>query len=321
MITKIFKLNTEGFLEHHPQANLPDRHPYDDAKIWVDIRRTEPDTLETFLTDLKLHPLAVKACLEVVPNSRFGVYEQSLFIGLSLLINDDDKDRTFLSVLCLPGMIITIHKKAIPILDNILEQFSSAMRFNTISTSGVFYQILDLIIDQDLVFAQKIREEIERFEETVEQETDSNETEKAQTLKKCILLLEAVLEDQHYCVSALQTIESESFSIKGLQDYFRDSLSHLDHAVRSVDRQIDRLSTIHQLRQLKLQDKTNRRLQVLTVISAIFMPLMLVTGIYGMNFQHMPELSWRYGYFGSIFLMFVIGLTMLRYFNRNGWFK
>jgi len=321
METRIFTLNAEGFLEHNQHAALPERYPPDDANIWVDIRRQGPNALEKFLATLKIHPLAVKACLEVSPNCRFGVYGQSLFIGLPLLISCDDRDRTFLSVLCIPGMLITIHETEITVLDSILEQYSTAMRFHTVSTSAVIYQNLDLIIDQDLVFAQEIRTEIERLEEEVDRELDLNITEKAQTLKRRILLLEAVLEDQHYCVSALQSVESKSFSIDGLQDYFRDSLTHLDHAVRSVDRQIDRLSSIHQLRQLKLQDKTNKRLQILTVVSAIFMPLMLVTGIYGMNFRHMPELNWRYGYFVTVFLMLVIGLAMLWYFYRNNWFK
>jgi len=321
METRIFKLNTEGFLEHNSQVDIVKRYPPDDAKIWVDIRRTGSDDLKTFLTELKLHPLAVKACLEVLPKCRFGAYGQSLFIGLPLLISCDDRDRTFLSVLCLPRMLITIHETKIPVLDSIVEQFRASMRFHTVSTSAVLYQNLDLIIDQHLVFTQEIRAEIEHLEEEIDQELDLNITEKAQMLKRRILLLEAVLEDQHYCLSALQSVESKSFSIDGLQDYFRDSLSHLDHAVRSVGRQIDRLSSIHQLRQLKLQDKTNKRLQILTVVSAIFMPLMLVTGIYGMNFQHMPELSWPYGYFVTIFLMLVIGLIMLWYFYRNDWFN
>jgi magnesium transporter len=62
-------------------------------------------------------------------------------------------------------------------------------------------------------------------------------------------------------------------------------------------------------------------MKVLTVITTIFMPLTFIAGIYGMNFEHMPELTWKYGYYGAILLMFVIGMAMYLFFLRKGWFK
>jgi len=322
METEIFTISPEGFLESRSTKKLPNAFSAAKDVVWLDIRRKGPtQKIEEILSELKLHPLAVKACLAVYPSSRFGVYGQSIFIGLPLLISCNDSDRTYLSVLCIPRLLITIHEREIPLLNDIMEQYKTSLRFHTDSTSAILYQILDLMIDQDLVFTQEIRSAIERLEEEIDQEPDLNITGKAQKIKSNILILEAVLEDQVYCLSALQSVESKSFSINGLQEYFRDSLSHLDYAVRSVNRQIDRLSALHQLRQLKLQDKANRRLQTLTVVSAVFLPLTLVTGIYGMNFRHMPELDWHYGYFITIFLMFVTGLVMLWYFYRNDWFK
>ncbi|MCL6571801.1 MAG: magnesium and cobalt transport protein CorA, partial [Bacillus sp. (in: Bacteria)] len=67
--------------------------------------------------------------------------------------------------------------------------------------------------------------------------------------------------------------------------------------------------------------RTNETMRVLTVISTIFMPLTFIVGLYGMNFQNMPELNWKYGYFGALFLMFVIVLGMYFYFTKKGWFK
>jgi len=71
----------------------------------------------------------------------------------------------------------------------------------------------------------------------------------------------------------------------------------------------------------QVQDKTNNRLKVLTIISAIFLPLTLIAGIYGMNFQYMPELDDHYSYFVVVGLMFVIALAMLFFFYLRGWFK
>jgi magnesium transporter len=66
--------------------------------------------------------------------------------------------------------------------------------------------------------------------------------------------------------------------------------------------------------------QTNNVMKVLTIITSIFSPLTLIAGIYGMNFEHMPELTWRYGYFLAIGLMLLIGISMYRWFKKNGWF-
>ena len=138
-----------------------------------------------------------------------------------------------------------------------------------------------------------------------------NMPDETRSLKRKTVLLESILEDQHLCVSSLQTIESAAFSVEGIQDYIRDAIAHLDHAVRSVDRQIDRLTSLSQHFLFNLQDKTNKRLQILTIASAIFLPMMLVTGIYGMNFRYMPELSWHYGYPGALLLICLIAAGLL----------
>jgi len=128
-------------------------------------------------------------------------------------------------------------------------------------------------------------------------------------------------EDQRYCLTTLGTVESEVLDITDLREYFRDSLGHLEYALRSVGRQQAHLSELHQHYLLTLQDKVNKRLRLLTIISAVFLPLTLIAGIYGMNFRHMPELTWRYGYPLVIAVMLAFTGVLLWVFHRKGWFK
>jgi len=82
-----------------------------------------------------------------------------------------------------------------------------------------------------------------------------------------------------------------------------------------------RLSGLQQHYLLKLQDKVNKRLRLLTIISAVFMPLTLIAGIYGMNFRYMPELTWPYSYPVVIVAMLAFAAVLLWAFHRKGWFK
>jgi len=195
------------------------------------------------------------------------------------------------------------------------------MKFHAANTSAALYQLLAVIFDRGIVLTLEAHERIDRLEEALETESVLDLPDETRSLKHKTVLLEAILEDQHHCVSSLKTIESVAFSVEGIQDYIRDAIAHLDHTVRSVGRQIDRLTSLRQHFLLQLQDKANKRLQILTMVSAIFLPLMLVTGIYGMNFRHMPELSWRYGYPAALLFMGLVAAGLLWALARKGWFK
>jgi magnesium transporter len=267
------------------------------------VERGDPDSLTEFLLELQLHPLAIEACLDPTPASRLVAYGKSLFLGIPTHASWETEHRTFLCIVCTPGMLISIHEHAIPALITIAEQYSDGMRFHTGNTSAILYQVLGHLIDEDMAFTLCTRDAIDRLDELLDDADDEQLTEQSLLLKRQLTRLAATFEDQLYCVGSLQTIESESFSIEGLQDYFRDAFSHLEHASRSIGRQLAHLSAIHQEYQLQLQNKTNDRLRLLTIISTIFIPLTLITGIYGMNFRNMPELDWRFGYFGVLGIM------------------
>lgn len=288
---------------------------------WIDVDDRESASLGELLRSLELHPLAIEACLDPMPASRLVAYGKSLFIALPTHRTWESERRTFLWIVCSPGIVVTIRESEIPALENIIQHYSDGMRFLSENTSAILYQILDHIIDDDMAFTLKTRDAVDRLDELLDEGADEELTEETLPLKRQLARLEATFEDQLYCVSTLQTIESDAFSTDDLHDYFRDAVSHLEHATRSIGRQLTRLNTVQQEYQLRLHDRTNDRLRLLTVISAIFLPLTLITGIYGMNFHNMPELGWRYSYFGVLSAMVAIAAAMLWGFSRAGWFR
>ena len=263
----------------------------------------------------------MEACLGPAPASRLVAYGTSLFIGLPTQSSWDAKDRTFLWVVCVPNKIITVHEETIHALETVMQQYTQGMRFHRNCTSAILYQILDHLIDEDMAFTLRTRDTVDQLDELLEEQDSDAMIEQVLPLKRKLTRLAATFEDQLYCVGALQTIESESFNIESLQDYFRDACSHLEHAGRSVARQLAHLNAIHQDYHLKLQTRTNDRLRLLTIVSTIFIPLTLITGIYGMNFHNMPVIEWQFGYFSVLAGMVTLAVAMLWGFYRNGWFR
>jgi len=297
-------------------ASLEDGRPY-----WIDIEQPRQAELEKFFSPFEIHPLILETCLDVTAGYRIAPYEHALFIRMPTQLAWNDTGQSFLSIICLPWAIITIHEKPIPTLESIVRDFSTAVRFHTKSTSSILYQTIDRLTDQDMAFALDACNEVDLLEETIDKDEDSEQIDRILTLKRRIARLSSTFEDQRYCITALLTIESEVFDVKNLQVYFRDSLANIDHALRLVGHQQKRLAELHQHNLLMLQDRTNKRLKLLTIISAVFMPLTLIAGIYGMNFRYMPELKWTYGYPLVIIVMATLAIGLLWVFYRKGWFK
>ena len=320
MNLKVSLLNERRYLESStPAAFLRSRGGGE--SYWIDIEEPTQEELEEFLSPLGVHPLIVETCLDPAAGYRIEPYEHSLFIRMPIQLAWHDMEQAFLSIVCLPGVIITVHGKRLPVLEGIAREFSTAVRFHTRSTSSILYQILDRLTDENMAFALESRNEIDLLEEDIDREETSEQIDRILTLKRRITRLSVTFEDQRYCLTALQTIESEVFDVRDLREYFRDTLANIDHALRSVGHQQKRLNELHQHHLLTLQDRTNKRLRLLTIISAVFMPLTLISGIYGMNFRYMPELYWRYGYPLVLSVMAVIAGALLWLFHRKGWFK
>lgn len=321
MNVKVFRVNKNRYLETASVAEFVAAHAEPKSLYWVDIAQPDPAALSVFLSPMQLHPLVMEGCLEPQTGSLMTPYEDVLFIKLRTQLGWVDLIQSFVTIICLPNSIVTIHESSLPVLEGIANDFSAGVQFHTLSTSAILYQILDRVIDEDMAYVLEARREIESLEEAIDDNPEDVRLDQVLKFKRRTARLSITFEDQRYCVVALQTIESEVFNITDFRVYFRDTLAHLESALRSVGRQEARLAEIHQHFLLTLQDKTSKRLRLLTIISATFMPLTLITGIYGMNFRHMPELTWSYGYPLVIAFMLTFVAVLLWRFYLKGWFK
>jgi magnesium transporter len=128
-----------------------------------------------------------------------------------------------------------------------------------------------------------------------------------------------IAEDQLYCIRALIPVDSGAFPIGKQRDYLQDAARGYETALRVLQRYETQASELHQQYLASLQAKTDSRIRILTILSAICMPLTLIAGIYGMNFARMPELRASWGYPATLAAMFLIAVGQLWFFYKRGW--
>ncbi len=321
MKLKLYELTQEKYLLSLPTEALSADWVRDRATQWLDVDEAESDELAPLLTPLDLHPLVLEDCLNPHRSSLIDRYDRTLYLEFPSSEAEEPQERPFLSILCLPSKLITIHRGSLSSLNALARKLSGDIRLYDDHKEALLYHILDHFIDQNVLHIIGARNKIDHLFDILNDDPDSLEIEDIQALKRRVGRLASIAEDHLYCVTALQTVETRAFSIGRQREYFRDLVSNAEQAIRFTNRLDERLKDLHESYQLTLHGRSEGRLRVLTIISAVFLPLTLISSIYGMNFEYMPELARPYGYPAVLGVMVVLAFGMIAYLYRRGWFE
>jgi magnesium transporter len=180
------------------------------------------------------------------------------------------------------------------------------------------YALLDAIVDSYFIVIEKIAEKIELLEEKLITSPTKETLHNMHALKREMIFLRKSVWPLREVLGYLERIES-SLIKEPTKMYFRDVYDHTVQVIDSIETYREIISEMFDIYLSSISNKLNEVMKVLTIIATIFMPLTLITGIYGMNFKYMPELEWRYGYYTVIGVIVLIGVSMAIYFKRKKW--
>lgn len=320
------RINVHEIIDGHPVPSDWNgflSHRNDTKRLFrVDISTRESASLNNIINAIHKNPLVVERCLD--PDSVSGVYAYNNMLSLQLPIAEDWQASVHpkLSILCLSNALITIRTDVqTEYSDDLLNNLASISN-RTQDVEGLLFSLLDNIVDRASELTLKARLSVEQLETDIPQVVDEEQFGRhILSLKRAAAHFEMALEAKHRTLMALLSIDTELIDLHRIQGTLHDVVAHVEHSLRYIERVEDHLSELDRHFLLLLQDRTNNRLRLLTIISAIFMPLTLIAGIYGMNFKFMPGLSWHYGYGATLLGMLSLALGLLWYFYRKGWFR
>jgi len=182
-----------------------------------------------------------------------------------------------------------------------------------------FYRFITDIMTVDrynLITARKL---IHRIEDIVDDSPEDIKPASIMKLKHDISQLADIVEDQHITFDILTSLSVNVRYVDNIEN-IKELIKGFEPLNKIMARLEEKAESIHSYFMLIQQDKATRKINVLTMIQAIFVPLTFIAGVYGMNFLNMPELHWEYGYFITLFVFFVIAGVSLYFFYKKGWF-
>ena len=320
MNPKAFEITADSRLKEISYTSLDPNWTEDDKYRWLDFSEGTRQEWQKLLVSLEIETFIEQSGITFGDGSRFDVFAKALYLEFPMLTGEQDQWTTQVSIICLGTTILTFHKHPIEVGLLIANFTTGLRRLQEATTSGLLYGILDQYSDRIAQSINPARAEARRLANALEKDPDSVKNTEIMTLKDHAGELVDVLEDVTYCVTRLQTVETSTFNAQSLAKKLRDLSATLVNAQHTAERFERRTSNLHLRYTLIQQEKTNSRLQALTIISAIFLPLTLIVGVYGMNFDVMPELHWAYGYPAVLILMVVIVIGLLSIFKNKGWF-
>ncbi|WP_418765407.1 magnesium transporter CorA family protein [Mailhella sp.] len=297
----------------------------DDILVWHDIRLEESDEelqrLSAYLRGLHVDAEVVTACSRSVNFPDVDVSGGCVFLRFPLRAQWNSPRAAYVMLLCMKGTLISIGAPETPLFDRALQRLENGNELSEPSSQALLLFIMDICTDVSTRQYMTARSAVEALADRIYDEPDNIGQDELIAIRRCVGRLYSQFEDQLYCMSVLQSLQTQSVPFSHLKAELRDIMDSQNHVVRSQDQLEIRLRDLHNDCLLHAQRKTDYRLRVLTVLTSLCMPLSVIAGIYGMNFHFMPELEWKYGYFAVLGLMGAITAALLLFFFKRGWFK
>jgi magnesium transporter len=292
-----------------------------DARVWLELQDFTRSELEEWLDKLGFTGLTRQLCLEA--RDRPGYYplkSEMFFVIPFLAVAGAQREVEYVGIVCTENLLFTFHSGP---LEGRGRRDKMQYSESWLADRSIAALVAAVMIDMSLTCLQHtadLRNSALSLYERMDRDPDTVKVDEIVDLHSRLMTLGMVVSDQLPVVQALSTTDKPFFQRKDAQEYLNCAMVNLVAAQGALERLDNKISDLRAELQMHAQEKTNHRLAVLTVFSAIFMPLTLMAGIWGMNFEGMPELKSSLGYPLALGSMALIGTAMYLFFRKGGWF-
>jgi magnesium transporter len=250
-------------------------------------------------------------------------YDDYLFIVFKMLYYNDAGELMFehISMVVGFGYVLTFQESYGDVFESVRDRIKNDKgRIRKAGADYLMFALLDAVVDNYFAVIESLHDRIELIEDVLfeSHEYDTDITGDIQQLKKEVLKIRRAVTPLREVINRLEKSDIDMIDSK-THDYVRDLYHHILQISESLDLYREMIWSLMDMHMTNISNRMNEIMKVLTIMASIFIPLTFMAGIYGMNFENMPELKFKYGYFVLWGLMIIVFLMMLWYFRRKKW--
>jgi magnesium transporter len=306
--------------DHVPIDDISEYVKRPEAFVWVALKEPTPEELDKMQEEFGLHPLAVEDArhghqrpkIEEYGDSIFAVVQIPEFRGKGLELGEVD-------IFIGKNYVLSVRHRTEKGFQAVRERAESEPHLLKRGAGFVFYALVDNVVDRYFPIVDQLEVELEGIEKRIFDGTSPRENVKElYALKQQLMVMRHAVEPLIEVVHKLYGGRVPSVCV-GVQEYFRDVYDHLLRISQQLDGLRDMVITALSVNMSMITLGENEVMKRLAAYGALVTVPTLIAGIYGMNFQGMPELKWAYGYPMALFLMFGIDALLFLKFRKTGW--
>lgn len=306
--------------------NVTDCFPYIDPKTvsWINLDCLRKTDVEAICSHFGIHYLITEDILSLGQRPKMDEIDGLLFCLLNMLyFNDKDSavEVEQISIVLGKNFIISFQEDATrDVFNPIRERLKvNNTRVRQNGADFLFYALIDMIVDNYYVVMEKLGDKIEGLEEDIVRSPNTRSLAKINMLRKEMIILKRSIAPVREMINGILRSESELIEEK-TEKYFKDVYDHILQANELAENYRDMMMNLHDLYISNVNLKMNEVMKVMAVVTCLLAPATVIGGIFGMNFESIPLIHNKWGFFISVGLMLFIPLTMIRMFRKRGWF-
>ena len=304
---------------------IEDSKPYLDSpsKTWIKVCGLHDiDKLKEIWHYFDLHPLIQEDILNTNQRCKIEEYPEHMFFVLRMMnIHEETGELGVqqVSIVLSEDSVLSFQEDDLPIFEPVLHRLrSAAPRLRKHGPDYLAYALVDTVVDHYLKVMEKIGDEIEELENEILQEAQDSVPEKIHALRRKLIYFRRSVWPLRDSLNSLLREESHLVHEEN-KIFFRDVYDHLVQIIDGIENYRDMAMGMLDMYMSQVSNRMNEVMKVLTIIATIFIPLTFIAGIYGMNFEYMPELGFRWAYPTVWGIMIVATIGMVIYFHKKDW--
>lgn len=294
-----------------------------DSVTWINVDGLEDMGLyEKFGKEFGIHPLVMEDILNTNQRPKIEEFDNYIYVVLKMIYYSKNVPVVEqVSLICMKNVVITFQEQELKgdVFDNLRNRLrTSGNKLRSSGTDYLAYAIIDSIVDNYFVALEKFEDRIETFEEKLLKNPTNEVFTEIYNMKREMIFIRKSVWPLREVINILQRGESDFIS-SDTSVYFKDVYDHTIQVIDSIELFRDIIEGMLDTYLSSVSNKMNEVMKFLTIFSTIFIPLSFLVGVYGMNFDNMPELKWHYAYQGLWVIMIAIVVSMLVYFKKKKW--
>ncbi len=317
-----------------PMKHFKDSIPFFDNKsvTWINITGLrEVNLIDELGNFAGLHPLIIEDILHTQQRPKIETYEGYIFIVMKMIIlsngnMSENFDFEQFSLILGKNYVLSFLENDHPVFDEVVNRITNNMgKIRNSGSDYLAYRLIDVIVDNYFKMLEVLGDRMEDLEVELVEHPTRETLHKIHGLKRELIFVRKSIWPLREVISALE--RDEGYLIKRQTHvYLRDLYDHTIQIIDTVETFRDLIGGMLEVYLSSISNKMNEIMKVLTIFTAIFIPLSVIAGIYGMNFKtevspyNMPELNWVYGYPFALGLMAAVAATLLLIFKKKKWF-